>query len=231
MAAFKGLSKSERKNVLKESPVPFHADLRPKKVDSFVKKYLKRKGINFNPVMDRRQLNLAARVLDPLGPLIQLWETAISAEKQGTGLDPTLVVEFLRQAISLVGNASFCGLVDRRKGLLVKVSPECMDLLDDPKLFTSGSSDLFGKKFKKALLKDLKLSKEMDSLVSRGNHNNRFKPFRSQPGKGPGYNPRSGFRSWSDKRNWNGQTKQPFRGGFSHRGGKTGSHYNQSNRS
>ena len=41
-----------------------------------------------------------------------------------------------------------------------------MDLIDDPELFASGSHDLFGKKFKKALLKDLTLSKEMDSLVT-----------------------------------------------------------------
>ena len=41
-----------------------------------------------------------------------------------------------------------------------------MDLIDDPDLFASGSSDLFGKKFKKALLKDLTVSKEMDSLVT-----------------------------------------------------------------
>ena len=40
--------------------MPFHADLRPKKVDRFIKKYFKRKGISFNPTMDRRQLNLAA---------------------------------------------------------------------------------------------------------------------------------------------------------------------------
>ena len=59
-AAFQGLSKSERKNLAKEAPVPHHADLRPKKVDRFMKKYFKRKGISFNPSMDRRQLNLAA---------------------------------------------------------------------------------------------------------------------------------------------------------------------------
>jgi hypothetical protein len=39
---------------------------------------------------------------------------------------------------------------------------------------------------KLALLKDLKLSKEMDSLSPRDN-NNKFKPFRFLPGKGPGY--------------------------------------------
>ena len=55
-AAFKGLSKSARKSLLTDSPVPSYADLRPKKVDSFVKKYLKRNGTAFNPVMDLSQL-------------------------------------------------------------------------------------------------------------------------------------------------------------------------------
>ena len=48
-AVFQGLSKSERKNLAKEAPVPHHADLRPKRVDRFIKKYFKRKGISFNP--------------------------------------------------------------------------------------------------------------------------------------------------------------------------------------
>jgi hypothetical protein len=106
---------------------------------------------------------------------------------------------------------------------LAKVSPDCLDLVDDPELFAPGSSELFGKKFKKAFLKDLKLSKEMDSLMSGGRHGNgknnskQFKPFHQQPGKGPGYNP----RSWSkgpgfNSRPWN-QTSQ-YSGGFSHRG-------------
>jgi hypothetical protein len=68
--------------------------------------------------------------------------------------------------MSLIGNASHCALVDRRKGLLAKVSPDCKEL------FVPGSSELFGKKFKKAILKDLKLSKEMDSLMSGGWHGN-----------------------------------------------------------
>ena len=46
-AAFKGLSKSARKSLLTDSPVPYHADLRPKKVDSFAKKDLKRNGTAF----------------------------------------------------------------------------------------------------------------------------------------------------------------------------------------
>ena len=76
-SAFQGLKKSSRKIMLKDSPVPFHVDLRPKKVDSFVKKYLRRSGTAFNPVMDRRLMNIAGRILDPLGPLAQPWQDAL----------------------------------------------------------------------------------------------------------------------------------------------------------
>ena len=133
---------------------------------------MKGKGANFNTAMDRRQLNMAGRMLDPIGPLSQLWQTAILAEEKATGKNPALVIEACRRAMSLIGNAWHCALVDRRKGLLAKVSPDCLDLVDDPELFVPGSSELFGKKFKKAILKDLKLSKEMDSLMSGGWHGN-----------------------------------------------------------
>ena len=186
-AAFQGLSKSERKNLAKEAPVPHHADLQPKKVDRFIKKYFKRKGIPFNPSMDRWQLNLAARILDPIGPPTQLWEAALAANEHQTGLDASVVVDFVRQAISLVGNASFCGLSDRRKSLLAKVSPESLDLLDETNLFEMDSADLFGKKFKKAMLKEFKHDKIMDNLFSRSSHGNRKQFFRQQPGKGPGF--------------------------------------------
>ena len=219
-AAFEGLSKPARKAIAHETPVPFHDDLRPKKVDSFIKKFLKRKGANFNPVMDRRQLNLAGRILDPIGPLSRLWQTALSAQSENTGIDPAVVVEAVQRAISLIGNASHCTLVDRRKGLLAKVSPETLDLIDDPALFVPGTKDLFGKKFKKAVFKDLKLSKEMDNLINTSRHGNGrkqfkpFQPFRQQPGKGPGYNPRAwNQRAWTPRQN-------RYRGGLSQQKGK-----------
>jgi hypothetical protein len=43
--------------------------------------------------MDRRQLNMAGRMLDPIGPLSQLWQTAILAEEKATGKNPALVIE------------------------------------------------------------------------------------------------------------------------------------------
>ena len=89
-AVFQDLSKTARTAMGGETPVPFHPDLRPKKVDTFVKNFLKRKGANFNTAMDRRQLNMAGRMLDPIGPLSQLWKTAILAEEKATGIDPAL---------------------------------------------------------------------------------------------------------------------------------------------
>ena len=129
-------------------------------------------------------MNIAGRILDPLGPLAQLWQDALAAEAGKTGLEPTSVIELVRRAIALTGNASCCALVDRRKGLLAKVSSDSLDLIDDPELFVPDSPDLFGKKFKKAFLKDLKLSKELDSLVRGKYHGNanKQKPFRRQPG-------------------------------------------------
>ena len=119
-----------------------------------------------------------------------------------SGLDPAVVVEFVRQAISLVGNASFCGLSDRRKSLLAKVSPESLDLLDERNLFEKNSADLFSKKFKKAMLKEFKHDKIMDNLFGRSSHGNRKQFFHQQPGKGPGFfpgtNARPGIRQWSE---------------------------------
>ena len=79
-AAFQGLSKSARKAMTHETPVPFHPYLRAKNVDSFLKKFLRQKGTNFNTALDRRQINLAGRILDPLGPLAGLWQIALSAQ-------------------------------------------------------------------------------------------------------------------------------------------------------
>ena len=177
--------------------------------------------------MDRRQLNLAGRILDPIGPLSRLWQTALSAQSENTGIDPAVVVEAVQRAIWLIGNASHCALVDRRKGLLAKVSPETLDLIDDPALFVPGTKGLFRKKFKKAVFKDLKLSKEMDNLIDTSPHGNGrqqfkpFQPFRRQPGKGPGYN----FRAWN-QRAWTPRQNR-YRGGLSQQKGKTSFFPNQ----
>ena len=70
---------------------------------------IERKGANFNTAMDRRQLNMAGRMLDPIGPLSQLWQTAILAEEKATGIDPSLVIEACRldwQRIALCSSRS-----------------------------------------------------------------------------------------------------------------------------
>ena len=71
-AAFQGLTKSARKAMTHETPVPFHPDLRAKKVDSLSK-------------------------------------------ADNAGVDPSVVIDFVRRAMSSVGNASHCALTDRRK--------------------------------------------------------------------------------------------------------------------
>ena len=71
------------------------------------------------------------------------------------------------------------------QSLLAKVSAECLDLVDYRALSVRGTSDMFGKKFKKAVLKDLKLAKEMDNLVGAMTtvKTNRLSLFASSPGK------------------------------------------------
>ena len=197
-AVFSGLSKSARKNLLKETPVLILPELQPNKVDAFIKKYLRRKGTNFNRIMDRRQLNLPGRIVDPVGPLCHLWTLALQANENGCKLPPSVVMDTLKRAVALIGNASFCAMNDRRKGLLAKIAPDCLDLLDDTTLFTKNCLDLFGKKLKKHPLKNLKLSKEIDNLMpqkrqtpatrqtlTRRFQANRF--FRQQPGRGLGF--------------------------------------------
>ena len=39
--------------------------------------------------MDRRQLNLAGRIVDPVGPLCHLWALALQADQNGCELPPS----------------------------------------------------------------------------------------------------------------------------------------------
>ena len=142
-AAFQGLSNSESKNLAKEAPVPHHADLRPKKLIVFIKKYFKREGISFNLSMDWLQLILAARILflDPICPIAANGFRSFRT-----------VVELVRQAILLLGNgSSFCGFSDRRKSLLAKGFSGTLNLLDETNL--SELKSCSAKKIKKAMLK------------------------------------------------------------------------------
>ena len=49
-------------------------------------------------------MNIAGRILDPLGPLAQLWQDALAAKAGKTGLEPASVIELVRRAIALAGN-------------------------------------------------------------------------------------------------------------------------------
>ena len=143
-----------------ETAMQFHPDLRPNKADSFIKKFLKRKGANFNTAMGRHQQNLAGRMLDPLAPLSHLWQSVISAQAGGTDVDPKLVIGASSRVMSLIDNDSHGALVDRRNGLLAKISSECLDLINDPESFVPGSSELFGKSSKRPFSKILNFRKK-----------------------------------------------------------------------
>jgi len=47
-------------------------------------------------------------------------------------LNPDNVINFVQRALVLVGNAHFVYMNDRRKTMLAKLLPECIDLIDDP---------------------------------------------------------------------------------------------------
>ncbi len=65
-----------------------------------------------------------------------------------SGLEPALAIDMVRKAVAFAGKASYCALVDRRKGLLAKVFSGSIDLINDSDLFSPGLSEVFGKKFK-----------------------------------------------------------------------------------
>ena len=46
--------------------------------------------------MDQCQMNIADCSLDPLGPLTRLWQDALTAETEKTGLDPAAAIELIR---------------------------------------------------------------------------------------------------------------------------------------
>ena len=97
-------------------------------------------------------MKFTARNLDSVGLPTQLLEVALAANEHQTGLDPSVVVEFVRQVILLVGNASFYALSDRRKGMRAMVSPESLDLPDETNWFEKNSADLFGKRIQKRIV-------------------------------------------------------------------------------
>lgn len=81
----------------KTLPVPNHADSRSKRVDSFVKTFLKPNGIAFNAVMDRWILNLAGWYLDCVGPLSQFGKMPFLLMKRLSWILPWSPIWFVEQ--------------------------------------------------------------------------------------------------------------------------------------
>ena len=85
-------------------------------------------------------MNFTACNLDSVSLPTQLWEVALAANEHQAGLETSIVVEFVRQEIFLMGNASFYALSDRRKSLRAKGSPQSLDLLDETNWFEKNSA-------------------------------------------------------------------------------------------
>jgi hypothetical protein len=215
-----GMSKKLRQATMKGSPLPEDDGLKAKKVDKYVKKLFTSKSLNFSDKIDRRQLNVGARILDPLGPLLCLWQESAKASKLGTSLDPSSVAEAAQRAISLLGNAAFCLAQDRRRGIITKLAPDSLDTLDEDKVFAGCGNKLFGEKFKKKMVKNVKDSREMHEAMGIRPRSTKSSFFRGKPGSGPGQSSftqgySTGWNNNNGRSNINyGQYKSMQRGGF-----------------
>ena len=78
-------------------------------------------------------MNVAGRILDRVCLLAQLWQNALLTEQEKMGLES--VTNFIRRAITLIGNTFYRALVGQKNGLLGKVFPESIDLIVDTDLF------------------------------------------------------------------------------------------------
>jgi hypothetical protein len=153
-----GVSKKIRQEVTKNCSVPYNKRLQPKQTDRFIKKMFKKK---FNqPLSDKKErtiINTQSRILDATGPLAILWNEAEKLKKRDKGVDPVDVINIVQRALVLIGNAHFVYMSDRRKGLLSRILPDCVDLVDDTigkKALLKSRGYLFGKKFRKILTND-----------------------------------------------------------------------------
>ena len=77
-------------------------------------------------------MNIAECIFDPVSPLTQLWQDALAAEMEKTGLEPASVIKLVCQAAALTENASYYMFVICRKGLLAKALSDSLDLMDGP---------------------------------------------------------------------------------------------------
>ena len=138
--------------------IPNHKGLKPKETDRFMKKLFRRKFRT--PMSDKKErtiINTGSRILDAAGPLAILWNEAEKAKRKGRGIDPRDVIDITQRALVLIGNAHYVYLADRRKSILGKILPDCMDLLSDnagKKALLKANGELFGKKFRKLLTEE-----------------------------------------------------------------------------
>lgn len=127
--------KKIRQEVTKNCGIPNSKQLQPKQTDRFVKKIFRKK---FNqPLSDKKErtiINTQSRILDATCPLAILWNEAEKLKKRDKGVDPVDVINIVQCALVLIGNAHFVFMTDRRKGLLSRILPDCVqnvDLVDD----------------------------------------------------------------------------------------------------
>ena len=88
--------------------------------------------------------------------------------KKGRGIDPRDVIDIVQRTLVLLGNAHYVYLADRRKSILAKILPDCMDLLSDSagkKALLKANAELFGKKFRKLLTEESRDNKELFELL------------------------------------------------------------------
>ena len=119
---------------MNDFPLPKLSGIPIKKTENFVRK---RFAINTyskcNGKGEREQINTQARIADALGPLLKLWSAShdVLKSEQGQGVDPNDVILYLKAVVSLIGNALFVFLKERRKSMLIKILPDCVEMLED----------------------------------------------------------------------------------------------------
>ncbi|VDI51548.1 Hypothetical predicted protein [Mytilus galloprovincialis] len=167
--ANQGITKNVWLEVTKNCNIPISKKLASKETDRYIKKLFRKKfNQTLNAKKERSIINSENRILDATGPLAILWTEAEKAKKRDRGLNPVDVIDIVQRALVLIGNAHYVYLTDRRRSMLGRVLPECLDLLTDKdgkKALLKSSNELFGRKFRKLLTEESKDNRELFSLL------------------------------------------------------------------
>jgi hypothetical protein len=113
-------------------------------------------------------INTQNRILDATGPLAILWQEAEKSKKAIKGIDPNNVIGIVQRAVVFIGNVHYVYMTDRRRTLLNKLVPECVDLIEDiagKKALRKSKDKLFRNKFRKLLARDSKDNRELFGLL------------------------------------------------------------------